>query len=59
MKRLHASYLPRQWTQVDSRKVSVRMVREWYEWADIDLNGAEWRYTVTKSNTPHIDPLAN
>lgn len=28
------------------------------EWADIDLNAAEWRYTVTKTNTPHIVPLA-
>ncbi len=28
------------------------------EWADIDLDGAEWRYTVTKTNTPHIVPLS-
>ncbi len=28
------------------------------EWADIDLEGAEWRYTVTKTNTPHVVPLA-
>jgi integrase len=28
------------------------------EWADIDLDGAEWRYVVTKTNTPHIVPLA-
>lgn len=28
------------------------------EWADIDLEKAEWRYTVTKTNTPHIVPLA-
>lgn len=28
------------------------------EWADIDLEAAEWRYTVTKTNTPHIVPLA-
>ena len=28
------------------------------EWADIDLDAAEWRYTVTKTNTPHIVPLA-
>lgn len=28
------------------------------EWADIDLNAAEWRYTVTKTNTPHIVPLS-
>ena len=29
------------------------------EWADIDLDAAEWRYVVTKTNTPHIVPLAN
>ena len=28
------------------------------EWADIDLEGAEWRYTVTKTDTPHIVPLS-
>ena len=28
------------------------------EWAGIDLEGAEWRYTVTKTGTPHIVPLA-
>ena len=28
------------------------------EWADIDLEGAEWRYTVTKSDRPHVVPLA-
>lgn len=28
------------------------------EWADIDLDGAEWRYLVTKTNTAHIVPLA-
>ena len=28
------------------------------EWADIDLETAEWRYTVSKTNTPHIVPLA-
>src|SRR5271170_2223747 len=28
------------------------------EWADIDLDGREWRYTVTKTNTPHIVPLS-
>lgn len=28
------------------------------EWADIDLDAAEWRYTVTKTNTPHIAPLS-
>ena len=28
------------------------------EWADIDLDAAEWRYTVTKTDTPHIVPLS-
>jgi len=28
------------------------------EWAEIDLDAAEWRYTVTKTNTPHIVPLS-
>jgi integrase len=28
------------------------------EWANIDLDGKEWRYTVTKTNTPHIVPLS-
>ncbi len=28
------------------------------EWADIDLDTAEWRYTVTKTDTAHIVPLA-
>lgn len=28
------------------------------EWANIDLEAAEWRYTVTKTNTPHIVPLS-
>ncbi len=28
------------------------------QWADFDLEGAEWRYTVTKTNTQHIVPLA-
>lgn len=27
-------------------------------WADIDLDAAEWRYTASKTNTPHIVPLA-
>lgn len=27
-------------------------------WADIDLDAAEWRYTVTKTNSPHLVPLA-
>ncbi len=29
------------------------------EWADIDLDAAEWRYTVTKTETAHIVPLAS
>jgi len=28
------------------------------EWAGIDLDAAEWRFTVTKTNTPHIVPLS-
>ena len=28
------------------------------EWKDIDLDRAEWRYIVTKTNTPHIVPLS-
>jgi integrase len=28
------------------------------QWADIDLDKAEWRYTVTKTQTDHIVPLA-
>jgi integrase len=28
------------------------------EWSDIDLDAAEWRYTVTKTGTPHIVPLS-
>ncbi|MEJ1385345.1 MAG: integrase arm-type DNA-binding domain-containing protein [Candidatus Sedimenticola sp. (ex Thyasira tokunagai)] len=28
------------------------------QWVDIDLETAEWRYTVTKTNTQHIVPLA-
>lgn len=27
-------------------------------WADIDLEAAEWRYTVTKTGTPHLVPLS-
>lgn len=27
-------------------------------WADIDLDRAEWRYLVTKTDTPHIVPLS-
>ncbi len=28
-------------------------------WADIDLDAAEWRYVASKTNTPHIVPLAS
>jgi integrase len=28
------------------------------EWKDINLDTGEWRYTVTKTGTPHIVPLA-
>jgi integrase len=28
------------------------------EWPDIDLDAAEWRYIVTKTDTPHIVPLS-
>ena len=28
------------------------------EWAHFDLDGAEWRYMVTKTKTPHIVPLS-
>jgi integrase len=28
------------------------------EWKDIDLAAAEWRYTVTKTDVPHIVPLS-
>ncbi len=27
------------------------------KWAEIDLDGAEWRFTVSKTSTPHIVPL--
>ena len=27
------------------------------EWKDINLDGAEWRYLVTKTDTDHIVPL--
>ena len=27
-------------------------------WADIDLDAAEWRFTTSKTGTPHIVPLA-
>lgn len=29
------------------------------EWADIDLDTAEWRYMVTKTNSQHIVPLSS
>jgi integrase len=29
------------------------------EWADVDLDVSEWRYTVTKTNTAHIVPLSS
>lgn len=29
------------------------------QWADIDLKGAEWRFTASKTGTPHIVPLAS
>ncbi len=29
------------------------------QWADIDLDAAEWRYTVTKTDTQHIVPLSD
>lgn len=29
------------------------------EWKDFDLEKAEWRYLVTKTNTPHLVPLAS
>ena len=29
------------------------------EWEDIDLDAAEWRFTATKTGTPHIVPLAS
>lgn len=29
------------------------------QWADIDFETAEWRYTVSKTNTPHIVPLSS
>ena len=28
-------------------------------WADIDLSGAEWRFTASKTGTPHIVPLSS
>ena len=29
------------------------------EWEDIDFDQAEWRFMVTKTNTPHIVPLSH
>ena len=28
------------------------------KWEDVDFSAAQWRYTVSKTNTPHIVPLA-
>jgi len=28
------------------------------QWADIDLEAAEWRYTASKTHTPHLVPLS-
>ena len=28
------------------------------EWTDIDFDAAEWRYTTSKTKTPHIVPLS-
>jgi integrase len=28
------------------------------QWADVDLGSGEWRYIVTKTNTPHVVPLS-
>ncbi len=28
------------------------------QWLELDLEGAQWRYVVSKTNTPHIVPLA-
>jgi integrase len=28
------------------------------KWADVDVEEKEWRFTVTKTNTPHIVPLS-
>lgn len=35
------------------RPVELRMMK----WADVDLDAAEWRYTATKTNTPHLVSL--
>ena len=37
------------------RSTELRMMR----WADVDLDKAEWRYTVTKTKTGQIVPLAD
>ena len=29
------------------------------EWAHVDLDAAEWRFTTSKTNASHIVPLAN
>ena len=36
------------------RPSELRLAR----WADFDLDNAQWRYTVSKTNTPHIVPLS-
>ena len=28
------------------------------QWSDIDLEASEWRFIVTKTDTPHIVPLS-
>jgi integrase len=28
------------------------------DWADIELDAADWRYTVPKTTTPHSVPLS-
>ena len=28
------------------------------QWSDIDLEAAEWRFTVTKTDTQHLVPLS-
>lgn len=36
------------------RRGELRTMR----WADVDLDAAEWRFTASKTGTPHIVPLA-
>ncbi len=40
---------------VFTRPVEFRSAR----WEDIDIKAKEWRYIATKTNTPHIVPLAD